>query len=294
MTIAVALSYLESARKLDKRSSDEAFKVLEKLRINPEASGLNIEKLKNAPKYVRSVRINDNFRAIGVKKGDVLTLVHCDDHSGAYQWINGRTIGDNVENAIIIADNVSISDEHPRDFLGKLGNYSDEQMGMLGFTPDEISAIKNAADQYTFDVVRSILSPDKSALLDFCVKGESFNEMMEIVKVSPAIEENGTEISEQRGVFLISDEYSVDELKLALNDEIEMWRIFLHPAQEEYAFGSFDGAVLINGAAGTGKTVVALHRAAFLVKSLEDNVKMLFTTFTKNLTTDIAEMISEM
>lgn len=52
---------------------------------------------------------------------------------------------------------------------------------------------------------------------------------------------------------------------------------------------NFNGPAKVLGGAGTGKTVVAMHRAKMLASNLESNEKILFTTYTKNLAEDIKD-----
>jgi len=66
-----------------------------------------------------------------------------------------------------------------------------------------------------------------------------------------------------------------------MTQPIEEWMAFLHPTQAHLVRRSFSGPSRIRGAAGTGKTVVGLHRAAYLARSSEG--KVLVTTFVKTL-----------
>jgi Helix-turn-helix of DDE superfamily endonuclease len=43
--------------------------------------------------------------------------------------------------------------------------------------------------------------------------------------------------------------------------DLAQWRVFLHPMQKKLASGDRSGAVRVLGGAGTGKTVLAMHRA---------------------------------
>jgi superfamily I DNA/RNA helicase len=80
-----------------------------------------------------------------------------------------------------------------------------------------------------------------------------------------------------------------------LNAPLEKWRVFLHPTQRKLVEKEYNGPVRILGGAGTGKTVVAMHRAKYLASqiSLFDNKKILFTTYTKNLAIDIYENLKK-
>jgi superfamily I DNA/RNA helicase len=83
-----------------------------------------------------------------------------------------------------------------------------------------------------------------------------------------------------------------DELELAamLNAPLDKWRVFLHPSQRRLVLWKKNGPVRVLGGAGTGKTVVAMHRAKWLAEHVaRDGRKVLFTTFTRNLAIDIEE-----
>ncbi len=77
-------------------------------------------------------------------------------------------------------------------------------------------------------------------------------------------------------------QYIVDPVPLAkfLKAPLSSWRIFLHPEQRAIATGIFNGPVKITGSAGTGKTVVALHRAKYLASQ---GRRVLLTSFVRNL-----------
>src|SRR5271166_4588101 len=60
------------------------------------------------------------------------------------------------------------------------------------------------------------------------------------------------------------------------------WRVFLHPEQRKYAQRSYAGPFRLSGGAGTGKTVVLLHRTRMLARR-EPGSRILLTTFTTNL-----------
>lgn len=82
---------------------------------------------------------------------------------------------------------------------------------------------------------------------------------------------------------------SEQELARMLNAPLERWRVFLHPSQRRLVERDWNGPVRVLGGAGTGKTVVAMHRARWLVSQPDwpRNARLLFTTFTRNLAMDI-------
>jgi len=73
-----------------------------------------------------------------------------------------------------------------------------------------------------------------------------------------------------------------EELQRALDYPWEKWTVFLHPAQQQIVERDFNGPARISGSAGTGKTIVALHRAAFLARRHSQS-RILLTTFSQAL-----------
>ncbi|MFF8271741.1 UvrD-helicase domain-containing protein [Streptomyces sp. NPDC016562] len=70
-------------------------------------------------------------------------------------------------------------------------------------------------------------------------------------------------------------------LKAAMHEPIEQWMTFLHPDQVTLVRRNWSGPARISGPAGTGKTVVALHRAAYLARRTTGRI--LYVTFANNL-----------
>lgn len=85
------------------------------------------------------------------------------------------------------------------------------------------------------------------------------------------------------------------QLEEILSQPLEKWRTFLHPYQRTLVEKNFPGSVRVLGGAGTGKTVVALHRARQLVRTLlPPDSRILVTTFTRNLTENLKTILQTM
>ena len=80
-----------------------------------------------------------------------------------------------------------------------------------------------------------------------------------------------------------------EELRRVMAEPLEKWRVFLHPTQRKIVNKSYSGSARVLGGAGTGKTVVAMHRAKHLAAELKDKERILFTTYTANLASDIKD-----
>ena len=75
---------------------------------------------------------------------------------------------------------------------------------------------------------------------------------------------------------------NLEELERALDYPWEKWTVFLHPAQRELVERDFNGPARVSGSAGTGKTIVAIHRVVFLARKNPDS-RLLLTTFSDPL-----------
>lgn len=75
---------------------------------------------------------------------------------------------------------------------------------------------------------------------------------------------------------------NLEELQRALDFPWEKWTIFLHPEQRHWIERDYNGPARVSGSAGTGKTIVALHRATYLARTHTD-ARVLLTTFSDTL-----------
>lgn len=109
----------------------------------------------------------------------------------------------------------------------------------------------------------------------------------EIQPVNPDDLETALQNDDSLSRFMvITDDTALDEMLAA---PLEKWRVFLHPTQRKLVERDWNGPVRVLGGAGTGKTVVAMHRAKWLAQNrfTDSSDRILFTTFTKNLAVDI-------
>jgi len=85
----------------------------------------------------------------------------------------------------------------------------------------------------------------------------------------------------------------VDELRRALDFSWDRWAVFLHPAQRTLVERRYSGPARVTGSAGTGKTIVALHRAVHLARR-HPKARVLLTTFSKPLAKALAARMASL
>ena len=112
-----------------------------------------------------------------------------------------------------------------------------------------------------------------------------------------AVKQFARDITERGAAAALSITLSPDEVRRLAAAPIEDWMIFLHPAQQDLVERRFNGPARVSGAAGTGKTAVALHRAAWLAKHSPERalfderpLPILFTTFIRSLPPVLASL----
>lgn len=88
-------------------------------------------------------------------------------------------------------------------------------------------------------------------------------------------------VPEGQTELFAAQELDLEELERASRLPLEQWMIYLHPAQLDVVRRRYNGPCRIRGAAGCGKTVVALHRAAYL--AAQEPGDLLFLTYVKTL-----------
>ena len=86
---------------------------------------------------------------------------------------------------------------------------------------------------------------------------------------------------------------SIELLKAALEYPWDKWTTFLHPDQKDIVEREYSGPGRVSGSAGTGKTIVALHRAVHLAKK-NDNYRVLLTTFSPALANALKDRLRKL
>lgn len=271
-------------------------------------------KEKMADHKVRGANLPSAYRAIIIApdKGDTYLLVHIDTHDKAYDWAKNKRFEVHPKTGVFQLFDVTEMETRAKEkelvaeefkatgyFLEAL---SEEDLFMAGVPKPLIPAVLAIDSDEAFDALIEYLPNDCRDVLTGIAAGmtvdEALNEMLGVT------EEENEAIPESTGDFShISRSASFDlvlvegeeHLKEIMDASLEEWRIFLHPYQKKLVRWQTKGPMNINGSAGTGKTVVMLHRAVHLANHLENpEEKVLITTFTTNLSITLNDYIKRM
>ena len=271
--------------------------------------GMNFEKVNGSyKKLLRTVRVNDKYRVV-LMLDDLsnAVLLHAAEHDDAYRWAERRGCEVNARTGELQVFTVEVEETAPRTaaprpeiqtglFASKL---SDHDLLALGVPEPLISQIRQIADE------DDLLGREESfpqGVFDILLKvadGKTVPELLEAIRedrpeaqppsdnVADAISSN---LASQGQFVFVSNE---EELNAVRNASLAKWRVYLHASQRKIVQKRTRGPVKVLGGAGTGKTVVAMHRAKFLLENVFVNgERLLFTTFTRNLCSDIKRMLA--
>ena len=173
-----------------------------------------------------------------------------------------------------------------------------ELIQRLGITPDIVDAGHAAASEAAlYEVIDQAPGWQSDALLSL-VYGESIDAVIQSLELdtpTPTPEAKETDAFDKPGARADFTRITSDEdLMQVLSGSFAAWRTFLHPDQRRYAYReSYNGAFRLNGGAGTGKTVVALHRARHLAQT-NPSARIVVTTYTTTLADNLLRSFEEL
>ncbi|MCB0133143.1 MAG: UvrD-helicase domain-containing protein, partial [Caldilineaceae bacterium] len=160
--------------------------------------------------------------------------------------------------------------ESPPLFAG----ITDDVLLSYGIPQEWLVDVRHADEDTLFDVAEHLPQEAAEALLELATGGTP-----QVTTPIAADDDPFDHPDALRRFRVLSD---VEELERALEYPWEKWTVFLHPAQRHLVERAYNGPARISGSAGTGKTIVALHRAVFLARQHSD-ARILLTTFSPAL-----------
>lgn len=292
--IAISQDFFDAFAKLQRPIQGKVTEFINKFRNDPTSPGINYEKIQDAiDKKMFSVRIDQTYRGIVVRQEQtgVFLLLWVDHHDAAYEWARKKKCEINKETGTIQVFEVKqeqIVEEVLKESIFK--KISNAQLIKLGVPEEQIEFIRSLVDIQEFFKAKSVIPKDAYEALEWVLNDIPFEEIIELFSLTSGVDDNFAEALEsglnQRTFVVVEGE---EELRSMLAAPLEKWRIFLHPSQRDLISKKFNGPARVLGGAGTGKTVVAMHRAKYIASKLLDNEKILFTTYTANLAGDIKE-----
>lgn len=260
------------------------------LQINPANPGMSFHKLDTArDKNFWSVRVSSDIRLIVHKTANSLMLCYVDHHDKAYQWAERRRLETHpttgaaqwVEvrervDEIVVRREASASDAVAQASAKPLlfGQLSDDDLLGWGVPTEWLTDVREADEDGLLALATQLPAEAAEALLELATGGTPKRPQTALAGADPFSHPDA-----QRRFRVMQD---VEELERAFEYPWDQWTVFLHPAQRQWVERDHGGPARVSGSAGTGKTIVALHRAVHFARS-DENSRVLLTTFSPAL-----------
>jgi hypothetical protein len=306
--LSIAKDFLPDYTKLQKPVQKAVLDAIGKFAEHTHA-GLHLEKLNN-PKdaRIRTIRITNFWRGVVLApdNGDDYLLLTVLPHDNANAYAVSRKFTVNQAIGVLeVRDQGALDSVEPalRQAAGTtparlFDAVNDADLVRLGVDRDVLPLVRLlTAEEHLLALATLLPEPQYNALLALAM-GMTPEEAWQEVSAYLADAERPAEIDPNDLATAIErtpDRYVTvsgpDKLADILAHPFAVWRTFLHPRQRRVAYRpSHRGPVLVSGGAGTGKTVTALHRAAFLAQRVPAG-RILLTTFTRNLAEALEEQL---
>jgi superfamily I DNA/RNA helicase len=305
--LAISDDFFDAYSRLPRNAQGKVSEFINRFRQDPTRPGLNYEPIHDSrDKRMKSVRVDQAHRAIVLKpdSGNVYILLWIDKHDNAYTWARRKVCRINeVSGALQIIDveDVEATTERLEQINqeqiqqpGRFDSLEDKQLMQLGVPEILLPAVRQITTDEGVEQLLPHLPREASDALLMLASGYELDEVLRQLEKPKEVQpvdledlEAALQNDDSLSRFLVlTDDTELEEMLAA---PLEKWRVFLHPTQRKLVERDWNGAVRVLGGAGTGKTVVAMHRAKWLVQNrfTDSNDRILFTTFTRNLAVDI-------
>lgn len=302
--LALAADFLSSFDRLERNTKNKVENFINRFQQNPKSKGINFERVQKArDKNIRLARIDRKYRLVlrHPEQGNIYIILWVDNHDEAIKWAQHKVVQLNaITHSLQIFSTEKIKQELldsptiPPQKTGLFANISDKELKKCGLAELLIPAVRDIKSLDDLMQLQNNLAEEVFEALNFLAQGYSVAEVLS--KINTPRQEDHTSSNYEsaikkpqsaRRIVLVE---SREDLHQMLSEPLEKWRIFLHPTQRHLAQGNFNGPVRVLGGPGTGKTVVALHRANFLAQNSAN--KILLTTFTANLAENLKKNLA--
>ena len=261
------------------------------LQMNLASPGMSFHKLDKArDKRFWSVRAGSDVRLIVHRTGESLLLCYVDHHDKAYEWAERRKLETHPTTGaaqlveiretvteIIVPVYVEERIQRPKvaaERKALFGDTADEVLLAYGVPAEWLKDVREATEETLLALVEHLPAEAAEALLELATGGQP-----RLWQATAPVADPFAHPDAQRRFRVMTN---VEELERALDFPWDKWTIFLHPDQRLWVEHDYAGPARVSGSAGTGKTIVALHRAAHLARTNPD-ARVLLTTFSDAL-----------
>lgn len=302
--VAISNDFLTAYSKVPEAQQKKVREFVTRFQNNPTNASINYEPIHDVlDKRVRTVRIGIDYRGVVLhpEEGDTYILLWVDHHNEAMDWARRKVFDIHpITGALQVIDTQLVEKV---DIVVQKSFRTTIDDSLFGTFQDD-DLLKTGLPKLLLPAVRGLRKPEDLEEIQPYLPEEAFEALFWIANLGYSIDQALNEVARPTTIdpndlaqalnhpdskrrFVVVK--NVDELVEMLNAPLEKWRIFLHPSQAALVSRDFNGPARVLGGAGTGKTVVAMHRARYLASHVFNTStdRILFTTFTKTLAGNI-------
>ena len=287
MEFRLAATFTNSLAKLTGQEQKAVKTTAFDLQLDPANPSLKFHRLDHArdPSFW-SVRVNRDIRLIVHRTASSLLLCYVDHHDDAYRWAERRKIERHPKTgaAQLVEVREKVEDIRVRRPVEAAASkpekpllfpqVGDDELLQFGVPSEWLDDVKQATEDTLFDLTDHLPAEAAEALLELATGGVPNRPLQAGADADPFAHPDA-----QRRFRVMTN---AEDLESALEYPWEKWTVFLHPAQRRIVERDFGGPARVSGSAGTGKTIVALHRAVHVAQAHPD-ARVLLATFSEPL-----------
>jgi superfamily I DNA/RNA helicase/mRNA-degrading endonuclease RelE of RelBE toxin-antitoxin system len=298
MTFLLSSTFTDSLTRLTGEEQKIVKTTAFDLQMNPANPGHQFHKLDAVrDKAFWSVRVSSDLRIIVHKTDESLLLCYVDHHDKAYAWAERRKLETHPTTgaAQIVEIRETVKEITIPRFVDApvaapekellFARFADEDILGWGVPSEWLGDVRTATEESVLELADHLPSEAAEAILEVATGGRP----RVSVKAEPIA--NPFEHPDAQRRFRILN--TSEELERAFDYPWDKWITFLHPDQRELVERDYSGPARVSGSAGTGKTIVALHRAVTLAKRYPDS-RVLLATFTNALANALADKLKRL
>ncbi len=260
------------------------------LQMDPSGNGLQLHRIdKSKDPNFWSARVNRDVRLIVHKTGESLLVAYVGHHDDAYGWATRRRIEAHPRTGAIqivevreLVEEAAPAKPKAKPAPALFATLDDNALLSIGVPADWLADVKIASEEGFFALAQHLPAEAAEALLEYATTGR-----LAPPTPKPAIADPFAHPDALRRIRPIADQ---QELEQALAFPWEKWGVFLHPSQRALVERAFSGPARAAGSAGTGKTIVVIHRAVRLARE-NPSARILLTSFSQPLADAMAKKL---
>jgi len=301
MLFRIADTFTDSLAKLTGEEQKIVKTTAFDLQLNPASPGMQFHKLDKAKdKHFWSVRVGADLRLIVHKSDDSLLLCYVDHHDNAYHWAERRKlethpqtgaaqlveIRETVKEIVIPAYVKAEEAAKPKPRL--FAHVAAEALLGYGVPAEWLEDVQRADEDSLLALADHLPAEAAEALLQLATGGQPLVLQPSATAPAAAPHRSAFDHPAAQGRFRVIQ--NVEELERALSFPWDKWILFLHPEQRQWLERDYSGPAKVSGSAGTGKTIVALHRTVYMART-KPEARVLLTTFSDTLANALQDKV---